>query len=99
MQAVSDAFRDAAALGEALDLVFSDRANFDQKMAECQCVRDETVRSMHEMTCSLARLDPLSPQQQVLFEAFRANPLATNAFFGTIAETVPVESRTNLQHP
>ncbi len=98
-QAVSDAFRDAAALCEALDLVFFGRANFDEKMAECQCVRDEMVRPMYELTCRLARLNPLSPQQHALFEALRANPLATNAFFGTIAGTIPVESRNHLQHP
>ncbi len=98
-QAISDAFRDACALAEALDLVLSRRADFGQKMAEYQCVRDETVRPMYQMTCSIAQLKPVNAWQQSLFEALHANPSATSAFFGTLAGTVPMElfySRENL---
>jgi flavin-dependent dehydrogenase len=98
-QGISDAFRDAADLSQALDGWFSGRTDFNEAMAGYQSRRDESVHSMYEMTCSMARLADPHPGEQGLFEALRWNQSATNQFFGTIAGTVPVShfySKENL---
>ena len=89
-QGISDAFRDANNLAEALDAGLSGSRPLEEALAEFHGRRDAAVSAMYEMTCDMAKLAPPSPGQQALFEALRRNPAETDRFMGTIAGTVPI---------
>lgn len=89
-EGISDAFRDAELLAEAIDEGLSGRRPLEDALAEYERRRNEASRPIFELTCKLATLQPPSPEQQRLFAALRENQDQTNRFFGTIAGTVPV---------
>jgi 2-polyprenyl-6-methoxyphenol hydroxylase-like FAD-dependent oxidoreductase len=89
-QGISDAFRGAAALAEALDAAFSGREPWETALARLERTRDEEVMPMYEFTCRLATLEPPPPLMQQLFAALQRNQSETNRFFGTLAGTVPM---------
>src|SRR5262249_7708901 len=89
-QGISDAFRDADNLSEALDASFSGSRPMEEALAQFHGRRDAAVSAMYEMTCDMARLAPPSLAQQALFEALRYNQAETDRFMGTIAGTVPI---------
>jgi 2-polyprenyl-6-methoxyphenol hydroxylase-like FAD-dependent oxidoreductase len=99
-QGISDAFRGAEALAEALDAGFSGREPWESALARLERARDEEVTPMYEFTCQLATLEPPPPLMQRLFAALHGNQSETNRFFGVLAGTVPVReffSRENMQ--
>jgi 2-polyprenyl-6-methoxyphenol hydroxylase-like FAD-dependent oxidoreductase len=89
-QGISDAFRGAETLAEALDAGFSGREPWESVLARLERTRDEEVMPMYEFTCQLATLEPPPPVMQQLFTALHGNQSETNRFFGTLAGTVPV---------
>jgi 2-polyprenyl-6-methoxyphenol hydroxylase-like FAD-dependent oxidoreductase len=90
-QGMTDAFRDAELLAEALDAGFRGRRLLEDALADYQRQRDRIAAPMYEMTCQMARLASPSPDQRLLFEALRDNPCDTDRFLGTIAGTVPIQ--------
>lgn len=89
-QGISDAFRDAEALADALDQSWSGRKNINEALDEFERNRNEEVTPMYEYTCQLASLEPPPPEIQQLFGALIGNRADTDRFFGVIAGTVPV---------
>lgn len=89
-QGISDAFRDATLLAEAIDAGFSGREDLDRAMAAYESERNAASRPMYEFTCGLATNAAPPPETQQVFAALRGNPAQTNRFFGVIAGTVPV---------
>jgi flavin-dependent dehydrogenase len=59
---ITDAFRDAELLAEAIDAGFSGRAPLAQALAGYQRRRDEASRSTYELTCELAMFGPPTPE-------------------------------------
>jgi 2-polyprenyl-6-methoxyphenol hydroxylase-like FAD-dependent oxidoreductase len=89
-QGITDAFRDAEWLVEAIDAGFAGRQPLAEALADYQRRRDAAVLPMYEYTCQLASLEPPPPAMQQLFVALRGNQHETNRHFGTIAGTVPI---------
>lgn len=90
-QGISDAFRDAESLTQALDDTFSGRLPFDAALAAYQETRDRTTMPMFELTCQLAAFEPPSPEEAQLFAAVAADRVASDDFVSTLAGTMPVQ--------
>jgi flavin-dependent dehydrogenase len=89
-EGISDAFRDADLLAEAIDAGLSGRRPFDDALAEYERRRNEEAMPLYDFTYQLAALEPPTPEMQALFGALRTNQHEADRFFGTIAGTVPV---------
>jgi 2-polyprenyl-6-methoxyphenol hydroxylase-like FAD-dependent oxidoreductase len=89
-QGITDAFRDADLLADALDAGFRGERRLDDALADYERTRDETTRPLYELTWEFAALAPPSPEQQALFAALRDDPEQTSRFLGTVAGTVPI---------
>ncbi len=87
---ITDAFRDAELLANAIDAGLSGRSSIDVELAAYEQRRNEEVLPMYEFTCQLAALAPPPPQMQQLFAALRENQADTDRFSGTLAGTVPI---------
>jgi flavin-dependent dehydrogenase len=89
-QGITDAFRDAGLLAEAIDAGLSGHRPLEEALADYERQRNDTVRPMYELTCQRAALGPPPPDMQHLFAALQGNQTETNRFFGTTAGTVPI---------
>jgi 2-polyprenyl-6-methoxyphenol hydroxylase-like FAD-dependent oxidoreductase len=87
---ISDAFRQAEWLSEAVDAGLSGRKPMLEALADYQRERDTQTAPAFQMTCDLARLEPPPAEMQRLFAALRHDQDAINRFLGTIAGTVPI---------
>jgi 2-polyprenyl-6-methoxyphenol hydroxylase-like FAD-dependent oxidoreductase len=89
-QGISDAFRDAEALVDALDAGFSGKEPLEVALTRFERKRNEEAMPMYEFTCQLATLEPPPPTLQRLFAGLHGNQTETDRFFGTLAGTVPL---------
>ena len=89
-QGISDAFRDAQLLSDAIDAGLAGRQPLATALAGYQRQRDEAAMAMYELTCQRAALEPPMPQMIRLLAALRGNQDDTDRFIGVIAGTVPV---------
>ncbi len=89
-QGISDAFRDAELVAEAVDADLSGKRPVEEAMAEYEQRRNETVLPIYELTCQFATLELPPPPMQQLFAALQGNQEQINRFFGTIAGTTPI---------
>jgi 2-polyprenyl-6-methoxyphenol hydroxylase-like FAD-dependent oxidoreductase len=89
-QGISDAFRDAQLLSEAIDAGLAGRQPLAGALAGYQRRRDEAATAMYELTCQRAALEPPAPQMSQLLAALESNQDDTDRFFGVIAGTVPI---------
>ena len=87
-QGMMDAFLDAELCTAALDKALSGTQPFDTAMREYQRTRDARVRAMYDFTCTLATLEPLPPQMQLLFAAVHRDQSAMDAFVRMNAGTI-----------
>ncbi len=87
-QGLSDAFRDAELLADALDAGFTGARPLDEALAEYERRRNEETRPLYELTHEFATLAPPSPEQQELFAALRDDREQTDRFLGVVAGTV-----------
>jgi 2-polyprenyl-6-methoxyphenol hydroxylase-like FAD-dependent oxidoreductase len=87
---ISDAFRDAESLANAVDAGLQAREPLQAALARYQRERDAQSAPAFQMTLDLARLAPPPEQMQELFAALRHNQPQTDRFFGTFAGTVPI---------
>jgi flavin-dependent dehydrogenase len=88
-QGISDAFRDAELVAEAVDDGLAGRRPLEEAMAQYEQRRNQAALPLYEFTCRLAALEPPPPEMQQLFAALRHNQEQTNRFFGVMAGTVP----------
>lgn len=89
-QGISDAFRDAQLLSEAIDAGLAGRQPLAAALAGYQRQRDEAAAAMYELTCQRAALEPPTPQMSRLLAALYGNQDDTDQFIGVIAGTVPI---------
>ena len=89
-EGISDAFRDAELLADAIDAGFCSRRPLEEALADYEQERNGTAIPIYEFTHELAALEPPTPEMKALFGALRDDPAQTNRFFGTIAGTVPM---------
>ena len=89
-QGISDAFRDAELLTEALDAGFAGRGRLEDALAGYERARNAAATPGYELNHQLARLEPPPPELQRLFGALRGNQPDTDRFFGALLGTVPV---------
>jgi 2-polyprenyl-6-methoxyphenol hydroxylase-like FAD-dependent oxidoreductase len=87
---ISDAFRDAELLTDAIDAGSSGREPLADALAAYQRQRDVQAGPSFGSTVQFAQLAPPPPEMQQLFGALRGNQEQTNRFFGTFAGTVPI---------
>jgi flavin-dependent dehydrogenase len=89
-QGISDAFRDAQALADALDEALAGRQPFEQALGRYQRERDAAALPMFELTCDLATLEPPPPELQQLLGAVHGRREAMDGFVSMMAGTLPV---------
>jgi 2-polyprenyl-6-methoxyphenol hydroxylase-like FAD-dependent oxidoreductase len=87
-QGMSDAFRDAELLAEAIAVGLGGGRPLDTALADYEQHRNEAVRPMCEFTYELATLEPPAPEMLQLFNTLRGNQDATDRFFGLLGGTV-----------
>lgn len=87
---ISDAFRDAELLTEAIDDGFSGRTPLEEALARYEQQRNESAIPMYELTVQLASMAPPPPEMQQLFAALQGNQPDTDRFFGMLAGSVPI---------
>ena len=85
---MSDAFRSAEWLADAVHAGFSGERPLSKALTDYQRVRDEQLTPMYELSCSMAALDASSPEMLTLYEALRTNQVERNRFFGTLGGAV-----------
>jgi 2-polyprenyl-6-methoxyphenol hydroxylase-like FAD-dependent oxidoreductase len=88
-QGISDAFRDAELLADALHRVFEGDQPYERALAGYQRARDEATLPLFELTCQLASMAPPPPPMQALLGALPGNPEAAAGFVSAIAGTLP----------
>jgi flavin-dependent dehydrogenase len=85
---ISDAFRDAELLADAVHVGLSGQRRLEEALAEYEQRRNEAVMPFYELTLQFARLEPPPPEMQQLFAAMRGNQEATDRYFATIEGTL-----------
>jgi flavin-dependent dehydrogenase len=89
-QGITDAFRDAGLLADALDAGFTGTRPLDEALAGYERIRNEETRPLYELTYEFASLAPPSAEQQELFGSLRGDQERTDRFLSTVAGTVPI---------
>jgi flavin-dependent dehydrogenase len=100
-EGISDAFRDAELLADAIDDGFGGRARMDDALAAYEQKRNSAVMPLYRLTCDLAKLEPPSEDMQKLMAAIRDDEEQIGRFLGTIAGTVSIPeffSPENVKH-
>jgi 2-polyprenyl-6-methoxyphenol hydroxylase-like FAD-dependent oxidoreductase len=85
---ISDAFRDAELLSDALDASFSGRAPLDTALAAYERKRNAASKPFYDLTLDTARMEPLHVEQVELLRALQRNPAAATEFFGMLTMAV-----------
>jgi 2-polyprenyl-6-methoxyphenol hydroxylase-like FAD-dependent oxidoreductase len=89
-QGITDAFRDAELLADAIDQGFSGRRPLPEALANYEQQRNAAAFSIYELVCQIATLEAPTPDVTQLYYALRENQPETDRFFGTIAGTVSI---------
>ena len=89
-QGISDAFRDAENLADAVDQGLSGKRPLEEALADYEQKRDAEVMPMYRFNCEMATLQPPPPEMQQLFGALRENQADTDRFLGTLAGSIPI---------
>jgi flavin-dependent dehydrogenase len=89
-QGITDAFRDAELLAEAIDAGLSECRSLGEALADYERQRNAAAMPGYELNCQLASMRPPPPEMQQLFAALRGNQKETDRFFGAIEGTVPI---------
>ena len=85
---ITDAFRDAELVAEALDDAFSGRRSCEQAMSDYQQTRDHEALPVYEFTDDFAQLQPPPPEMQRLIGAMHGNQAAMDQFVSVQAATL-----------
>lgn len=89
---ITDSFRDAELLSDAIDAGFSERQPLLEALAEYEQKRNANALPKYELTCQFAAHEPLSPEQRHLFMALQGNQADTDRYIGVMADTVPAQA-------
>ena len=85
---MTDAFRDAEQLADALDAGLSGREPLEEALAARERRRNEITAEGYRTTLRLAHLEPPPPEMHPLLEALRDDPLETGRLLGAVLGTV-----------
>ena len=85
---ITDAFRDAELVAEALDDAFSGRRSCEQAMSNYQQTRDHEALPVYDFTDDFAQLRPPPPEMQRLIGAMHGNQAAMDQFVSVQAATL-----------
>lgn len=85
---ISDAFRDAELLAEALDAGFAGRQPLQTALANYERQRNAASKSTYALTLDTARMQPRTPLQMEAFRALAHDPAAASQFFGVLTGVV-----------
>jgi flavin-dependent dehydrogenase len=88
---ITDAFRSAEWLAEAVDVGFSGRQPLEQSLAAYEERRNRSETAYMDLTTQLAALAPPPPELVQLLAALQHNPEQRGRFFAMLAHGVPVE--------
>jgi 2-polyprenyl-6-methoxyphenol hydroxylase-like FAD-dependent oxidoreductase len=88
-QGISDAFRDAELLAEAIDAGLSGRQALEAALAQYENQRNVASREMYEFTAQLASFAPPAIEQRVLFSALPGKPEMVSQFLGVLTGALP----------
>jgi 2-polyprenyl-6-methoxyphenol hydroxylase-like FAD-dependent oxidoreductase len=86
---MSDAFRDAELLVNALVSTFSGRQTFEAALAAYQATRDERSLGMYELTCQFASMEPPPPEMQAMLGGVVGDQGAMDGFCRMNAGILP----------
>ncbi|HEY7268707.1 MAG TPA: NAD(P)/FAD-dependent oxidoreductase [Dehalococcoidia bacterium] len=86
---ITDAYREAEALSEAIDAGFRGRLPLQESLAAYEQTRNEVTMAHYQLTEDMAALEPPPEDLQKVLLACSRNPEALSQFFGVIAQTVP----------
>lgn len=87
-QGISDAFRDADLLSEAIDAGFSGQRPLEDALADYERTRNESALAEFHATCDRAAMEPPTPEMLGFFQALRGNQEQINRLIGLDAGTV-----------
>ncbi len=87
---ISDAFRDAERLAQAVHAGLTGEQDMALGLAGCQGDRDDTSMALFELNSQLATLEPPPAELQALIGALATNQAETERFIGALCGTVPV---------
>jgi flavin-dependent dehydrogenase len=85
---ITDAFRDAELLAEAVHAGLSKQRPLEEALADYERRRNEAAFLIYELNTQFARQEPPSSQMQQLFMAMKGNQAATDRYFATIEGTL-----------
>ncbi|HXM54344.1 MAG TPA: NAD(P)/FAD-dependent oxidoreductase [Candidatus Dormibacteraeota bacterium] len=88
-QGITDAFRDAELLAEAIDAGLGGRRPLDEAMADYERRRNEAARPLYDLNYERARLRPPPPEALRLYAALEGNQEQIDRLVGVPAGTVP----------
>jgi 2-polyprenyl-6-methoxyphenol hydroxylase-like FAD-dependent oxidoreductase len=87
-QGITDAFRDAEVVADALADTFAGARPFEDVMAAYQTSRDDHVMPMYEFTQQLASLEPPPPEMQQLLGAVAQSQESMDEFARVVAGVI-----------
>ena len=88
---ISDAFRDADYLAEAVDAGLSNRRPLEEALADYERRRDREAMPTYRENYAMAQLKALPPEARALHAALAADQAEADRFTGAILGTVPIE--------
>jgi flavin-dependent dehydrogenase len=88
---ISDAFRDAEYLAEAVDAGLSGRLPLEGALADYERRRDREALPTYRENYAMAGLEAPPPEVRALHAALAADPAAADRFTGAVLGTVPIE--------
>lgn len=88
---ITDAFRSAEWLAQAIDDGFSGRQPMEQALAKYEETRNQSEMPYFELTTQFAALAPPPQEVQDLLFALQFNPEQRSRFFGVLSHSVPVQ--------
>lgn len=88
-QGITDAFRDAELLAQAIDAGLSGRQPLDEALAGYEQQRNEALMPLYEFICDRATLEPFPLEFQQVLAALRGNQDGIDRFFGVLQNTIP----------
>jgi flavin-dependent dehydrogenase len=89
-QGISDAFRDAELLSEAVTSGLDEHGKLDATLRRYERRRNQAVKPMYDFTTDTASLSALRLEQQLLFKALGADREAGERFVQVLTGAVPV---------
>jgi len=91
-QGMSDAFRDAELLTEAVDAGLGGRQPLEAALAGYEQQRNAATGPMYQFNLDVAAMQPMAPEQRALFAALARKPEAASQFLGVLTGTVPINT-------